>query len=66
MRRPLVFALVLALSATGAWADRYSDCDQAASPIDQHTLTLKSCAVSSLSAQVSSRSAETGLREATS
>jgi len=28
MKRPLVFALVLALSATGAWADRYSDCSQ--------------------------------------
>lgn len=28
MLRPLVFALVLALSATGAWADRYSDCNQ--------------------------------------
>ena len=28
MRRPLVFALALALSATGAWADRYSDCSQ--------------------------------------
>jgi tetratricopeptide (TPR) repeat protein len=28
MRRPLVFALVLALSATGAWADRYSDCSR--------------------------------------
>ena len=28
MVRPLVFALVLALSATGAWADRYSDCVQ--------------------------------------
>ena len=28
MRRPLVFALVLALSATGAWGDRWSDCVQ--------------------------------------
>jgi tetratricopeptide (TPR) repeat protein len=28
MKRPLVFALALTLSATGAWADRYSDCDQ--------------------------------------
>ena len=28
MIRPLVFALVLALCATGAWADRYSDCNQ--------------------------------------
>ena len=28
MIRPLVSALVLALSATGAWADRYSDCSQ--------------------------------------
>ena len=32
MKRPLVVALVLALSATGAWADRYSDCDQSADP----------------------------------
>jgi len=34
MLRPLVFALVLALSATGAWADRYrySDCDQSVDP----------------------------------
>ena len=29
MRRPLVFALVLALCATGAWADMYDDCVQA-------------------------------------
>ena len=28
MIRPLVFALVLALSATGAWGDRWSDCVQ--------------------------------------
>jgi tetratricopeptide (TPR) repeat protein len=28
MRRHLVFVLALALSATGAWADRYSDCRQ--------------------------------------
>ena len=28
MIRPLVFALVLALSATGAWADGWSDCNQ--------------------------------------
>ena len=28
MTRTLVLALVLALSATGAWADRYSDCNQ--------------------------------------
>jgi len=32
MVRPLVFALVLALSATGACADRYSDCNQSADP----------------------------------
>ncbi len=32
MGRPLVFALVLALSATGACADRYSDCNQSADP----------------------------------
>jgi len=32
MRRPLVFALVLALSATGAWADMYDDCKQSADP----------------------------------
>ena len=32
MKRLLVVALVLALSATGAWADRYSDCDQSADP----------------------------------
>jgi len=28
MKRALVFALVLTLSATGAWADRYDDCTQ--------------------------------------
>ena len=28
MRRPLVLALVLALSATGAWGDMYDDCVQ--------------------------------------
>ena len=28
MRWPLILALVFALSATGAWADRYSDCNQ--------------------------------------
>ena len=32
MLRPLVFALVLALSATGAWADMYGDCKQSAEP----------------------------------
>ena len=32
MVRPLVFALVLALSATGAWADAVSDCNQSADP----------------------------------
>jgi len=32
MRRPLVFALVLALSATGVWADQYSDCSQDKDP----------------------------------
>ena len=30
MIRPLVFALVLALSATGAWADERDDCNQPA------------------------------------
>ena len=28
MRRPLVFALVMLLGTTAAWADRYSDCFQ--------------------------------------
>ena len=28
MIRPLVLALALTLCATGAWADRYSDCNQ--------------------------------------
>ena len=32
MLRRLVFALVLALSATGAWADRWSDCNQSVDP----------------------------------
>ena len=32
MIRPLVFALALTLWATGAWADRYSDCNQSADP----------------------------------
>jgi tetratricopeptide (TPR) repeat protein len=32
MLRPLVFALVLALSAIGAWADMYDDCKQSAEP----------------------------------
>jgi len=32
MLRLLVVALVLALCATGAWADRYSDCNQSADP----------------------------------
>ena len=32
MIRPLVFALVLALSATGAWADMNDDCKQSADP----------------------------------
>ncbi len=30
MIRPLVFALALTLCATGAWADRWSDCKQPA------------------------------------
>ncbi len=32
MIRPLVVALVLAVSAIGAWADRWSDCKQSADP----------------------------------
>ncbi len=32
MMRPLVFVLMLALSATGAWADRHSDCKQDKDP----------------------------------
>ena len=32
MLRPLVFVLALMLSATGAWADRYEDCDQSKDP----------------------------------
>jgi len=32
MKRALVFALVLTLSATGAWADRYDDCKQSGDP----------------------------------
>jgi tetratricopeptide (TPR) repeat protein len=32
MKRLLMVALVLTLSATGAWADRYSDCNQSADP----------------------------------
>jgi len=32
MVRPLVLILVLTLSATGAWADRWSDCNQSVDP----------------------------------
>ncbi len=32
MRRPLVFALALAVSATGCGQDQYSDCNQIADP----------------------------------
>jgi len=32
MVRPLVLVLVLTLSATGAWADRWSDCNQSVDP----------------------------------
>lgn len=32
MMRPLVFALVLGLTTTGAWADPHSDCNQAVDP----------------------------------
>ena len=28
MARPLIVALAVAVSLSGAWADRYSDCDQ--------------------------------------
>ena len=28
LKRPFILALLLTLSATGAWADRYSDCSQ--------------------------------------
>lgn len=34
MIRPVVFALALILRATGAWADRWSDCKQ---PPDAHS-----------------------------